>query len=181
MKKAIVYFSGFFKDEMLQPLIQHEASLSKAVKVKKYLKTVSDVKYALTIQLKKLHEARYGDLELNPFSIEEEQEIADLKKSATKKKKDLPAGKAGKGEKGSSLKETLAFYRAGKNIEEIARLRSLAASTIEGHLALLVKAGELDIHELMNAERLEIILHAIGEGEGSSMGRGRSLARLRER
>ena len=162
VKKAIVYFSGFFKDEMLQPLLQHEASLSKAAKVKKYLKKVGDVKYALTIQLKKLHGAGYGDLELNPFSIEEEQEIADLKKSATKEKKE-------KGEKGSSLKETLAFYRAGKNIEEIARLRSLAASTIEGHLALLVKAGELDIHELMNAERLEIILHAIGEGEGSSM------------
>jgi hypothetical protein len=162
VKKAIVYFSGFFKDEMLQPLIKHEASLSKAVKVKKYLKTVSDVKYALTIQLKQLHAARYGDVDFNPFSKEEEQEMADLKKAVTKKKKE-------KGEKGSSLKETLAFYRAGKNIEEIAKARTLAASTIEGHLALLVKAGELDIHELMNAERLEIILHAIGGGTSMTL------------
>ncbi len=162
VSKAIVYFSGFFKDEMLKPLLQHEASLSKSAKVKKYLKTVGDVKYSLTVQLQKLHGARYGDLELNPFSKEEEEEITTLKKSATKKKKE-------KGEKGSSLKETLAFYRAGKNIEEIARLRTLAGSTIEGHLALLVKSGDLDIHELMNAERLEIIMHAIGEGEGSSM------------
>ncbi len=160
VKKAIVYFSGFFKDEILQPLINHEASLSKAAKVKKYLKTVSDVKYALTIQLKQLHAARYGDLDFNPFSKEEGQEIADLKKAVTRKKKE-------KGEKGSSLKETLAFYRAGKSIEEIAKARTLAASTIEGHLALLVKAGELDIHELMNAERLEIIMHTIGEGESS--------------
>ena len=162
VKKAIVYFSAFFKDEMLLPLIQHEASLSKAAKVKKYLKTVGDVKYAFTIQLKQLHSARYGELDFNPFSKEEEQEIVDLKKAVTKKKKE-------KGEKGSSLKETLAFYRAGKSIEEIAKARSLAASTVEGHLALLVKAGELDIHELMNAERLEIILHAIGEGASMTL------------
>jgi len=162
VKKAIVYFSSFFKDEMLPLVIQHEASLSKAVKVKKYLKTVGDVKYALTVQLKQLHSARYGDLQLNPFSKDQDQEIIDLKKASTKKKKE-------KGEKGSSLKETLAFYRAGKGIEEIAKARALAASTIEGHLALLVKAGELDIHELMNSERLEIILHVIGEGSSMTL------------
>ena len=68
-----------------------------------------------------------------------------------------------------SLKETLAFYRGGKSIEEIAGIRKLAATTIEGHLALLVKSGELDIHELMNSERLEVILHTIQETDGILM------------
>ena len=48
-------------------------------------------------------------------------------------------------------------------------MRKLAVSTIEGHLALLIKSGELDIHELMNEERLQIILGALGQTEGASM------------
>jgi RecA/RadA recombinase len=161
VRKAIVYFSAFFKDEMLHPLAQHEAALSKALKVKKYLKTVGEVKYAITAQLQKLVKAHFGELIFNPFTEEEKEEIIHLKKIAVHKKE--------KAEKGSSLKETLAYYRAGKSIAEIAKARSLAYTTIEGHLALLVKSGELDIHELMNAERLEIIMHAIGEEQGSSM------------
>ncbi len=149
VRKAIDYFSNFFKDELLQPLAQHEASLRKAAKVKKYLKMVGDVKYALTMQLQKLRQARYGDLEFNPATEEEKNEIVDLKKSAVHKREK-------KAEKGSSLKETLAFYRAGKNIEEISKARKLAASTIEGHLALL-------------HERLEIIMHTIDETDGASM------------
>ncbi|MEK6783223.1 MAG: helix-turn-helix domain-containing protein [Bacteroidota bacterium] len=161
VKKAIVYFSGFFKNEILQPLLQHEASLSKVAKVKKYLKTVGDVKYAVTIHLQKLLKAHYGDLEFNPHTEGEEDEILNLKRTVVRKKE--------KAEKGSSLKETLAYYRAGKNIDEISKARSLAYTTIEGHLALLVKSGELDIHELMNSERLEIIQHAILETDGKSM------------
>ena len=160
VKKAIIYFSSFIKDEMLLPLTQHEKSLGKATKVKKYLKLVSDIKYAITIQLDILREARYGDLEFNPFSEKEKNEIIDVKKSTIKKEKT---------EKGSSLKETLVFYRSGKGIEEIAKARRLAYTTVEGHLALLVKSGELDIHELMNAERLDVIMHVINETEGISM------------
>ncbi|MBK5278255.1 MAG: helix-turn-helix domain-containing protein [Bacteroidia bacterium] len=161
VRKAIVYFSDFFKEELLHPLLQHEISLGKATRVKKYLKLVGGVKYALTIQIQKLHGARYGDLEIYKVTDEENIEIKNLKEAIVKKKK--------KAEKGSSLKETLAFYRAGKNIDEIAKARKLAASTVEGHLALLVKSGELDIHELMNGERLEVILHAIHESDGTSV------------
>ncbi len=161
VQKAIVYFSNFFKDELLHPIMEHEKSLGKATKVKKYLKIVGDIKYALAMQLQRLREARYGDLEFNPPTEEEKMEIINLKK--------VPVIKKEKAEKGSSLKETLAFYRGGKSIEEIAGIRKLAATTIEGHLALLVKSGELDIHELMNSERLEVILHTIQETDGILM------------
>jgi len=158
VRKAITYFSNFFTEEMLLPVQEHEASLKKATKVKKYSKIVGSVKYALAIQLSG---ARYGDLVFNPLSNEEKKKIDSLKKAAVKKKD--------KAEKGSSLRETLALYRAGKNIPEISKHRGLATTTIEGHLALLVKAGELDIHELMEDQRLEVILDALNSTGNTSM------------
>ena len=47
------------------------------------------------------------------------------------------------------------LYKAGKTIEEIARERSLANSTIEGHLAHFVSTGELDIFTLMERAQVE--------------------------
>ncbi len=61
------------------------------------------------------------------------------------------------------------MYRARKNIGEISKHRGLAATTIEGHLALLVKSGELDIHELMEDQRIEVILDALNSKGNTSM------------
>ncbi len=52
---------------------------------------------------------------------------------------------------------SLDLYKAGKTIDEIAQERSLARSTIEGHLAHFVGRGELDIHDLMDAAAVEEI------------------------
>ncbi len=45
--------------------------------------------------------------------------------------------------------QSFVFFRSGKTIEEIAELRGLQPSTIEGHLAHFIGAGELDILELL--------------------------------
>jgi uncharacterized protein YpbB len=59
--------------------------------------------------------------------------------------------------KGDSAKETYAYFMAGKSISDIANLRNLAISTIESHLAEMVKKGELDIFQLLTLEQLEHI------------------------
>ena len=46
-------------------------------------------------------------------------------------------------------------------IAEIAATRSMATSTIEGHLAYFVKTGELDVFKLMSNEKFEMIKQAI--------------------
>jgi uncharacterized protein YpbB len=146
---------------MLLPVQQHEASLKKASKVKKYSKIVGNVKYAVVMQLERLREARYGDIVFHTVSPEEQDEAKRMKRETVKKKE--------KAEKGSSLRETLALYRAGKSLEEISKYRGLAMSTLEGHLALLVKSGELDIHELMGDQRLEVILDVLNSTGNTSM------------
>ena len=52
---------------------------------------------------------------------------------------------------------------------EISRQRGLALSTIEGHMAQLIKVGDLNIHECMEENRIENILTVIREIEPDSM------------
>jgi uncharacterized protein YpbB len=53
--------------------------------------------------------------------------------------------------------QSFELYKAGKTVEEIARERSLATSTIEGHLGHFIGIGELDIFQLMQREQVEEI------------------------
>lgn len=70
--------------------------------------------------------------------------------------------KAGQSE--SATKQTsLQLYREGLDIAEIARRRSLAASTIEGHLAHYIAKGELAIGDFVSAERVALIAEAFAE------------------
>lgn len=55
---------------------------------------------------------------------------------------------------------TFDMFKQGKSILEIAAERKLAIGTIEGHLAEYVLNGELNISELIDAERLSIIISA---------------------
>ena len=49
------------------------------------------------------------------------------------------------------------MFKSGKKIEEIARERGFANSTIEGHLAKYVGKGELKPEEIISPEKAEII------------------------
>ncbi len=55
--------------------------------------------------------------------------------------------------------KTISFelFRSGKNIKEIAKVRDLACSTIEGHLAHFVVQGELNVYDLVDKPAVEKI------------------------
>ncbi len=48
---------------------------------------------------------------------------------------------------------SLELFKEGKTIEEIAKERSMAFTTIEGHLAHFAGTGEIDIHEFVTPEK----------------------------
>ena len=64
-----------------------------------------------------------------------------------------------------SLDETLALFRQGKSIPEIAYKRKLAFSTIEHHLAELIARKTIEIEELISVEKIKLIKKAIPEQE----------------
>lgn len=62
---------------------------------------------------------------------------------------------------GETFQESLALYQSGKSIDEIATIRGLSKSTIEGHLSKFVENGTLDITELIEKQTLAQILETI--------------------
>lgn len=52
---------------------------------------------------------------------------------------------------------TLALFREGKTVSDIAQERGVAVSTVEGHLAQFISAGQLSVYELIPAKKVETI------------------------
>jgi hypothetical protein len=62
------------------------------------------------------------------------------------------------------------LFTEGKSVEEIASLRGMAVSTIEGHLAHFIGTGELDITKFVTPEKLEIITDYFSTSENLLLG-----------
>jgi len=62
--------------------------------------------------------------------------------------------------------ETYKLYKQGISIGDIAQSRNLAVQTIEGHLAYYVQRGDINIEELINADKLLLIGAAIQDFKG---------------
>jgi len=72
-----------------------------------------------------------------------------------------------KGEKkpvGETMRTSLAMYKEGRTIEEIALTRNLNQSTIVGHLEKYVLSGELDINDFITAEKRKKAADLIKKG-----------------
>lgn len=68
------------------------------------------------------------------------------------------------GELSATSQKTLALFQAGCSIEEIATDRGLTASTVEGHLAEALEAGEpVDLGRLIADEKRHAIAEAMAE------------------
>jgi uncharacterized protein YpbB len=90
------------------------------------------------------------------LEIPERNELFKTEQASTKKEKAKkePAVKKPKAEKGATQLMTLAMYKDGLSIEEIAVQRTLAASTIETHLAAFILTGEISILEFLSPDDL---------------------------
>lgn len=66
---------------------------------------------------------------------------------------------------------TLTLFRQGKSIEEIAKERELAPSTIFSHLASFVASGAVDPRRLLSKEKHDLIFKVIAE-VGADKGKG---------
>lgn len=72
--------------------------------------------------------------------------------------------------KGDSHAESFRLFKEGKTIAEIASERNLAISTIEGHLCRFISSGEINIEEVIGKEKAAMILEALKDYDGTSVG-----------
>ena len=98
--------------------------------------------------------------QLNSIFSTSSKENTGVEQSGTikEKKKKLIKSASEKTEKVDTKEETLKIYKQGNNIETIAKIRSMAITTIEGHVAYFVTKGILNATEFMTAEKIENIL-----------------------
>lgn len=61
------------------------------------------------------------------------------------------------------------MYKEGKKIAEIAKVRNLAIGTIEGHLSRFIAGGEINIHELVSADKYKLIEAAFQKNEEATL------------
>jgi ATP-dependent DNA helicase RecQ len=77
------------------------------------------------------------------------------------KKEKKASGPKDKPEFSSTQRATLALYRDGAGIQEIAEQRNLSQVTIDGHLAAFVATGEVDVYRFVTKEKLDKIVGLI--------------------
>jgi hypothetical protein len=95
-------------------------------------------------------------------------------KSPKRERKDKPVEKDGKStvpkKKGDTHAETFKLYKEGKTVSDIAKERSLAVSTIEGHLCKFIRRRDISINELVSREKFVLIEAALKDFDGTSTG-----------
>lgn len=108
----------------------------------------------------------YGDIFLriiktymSDHNLESNIDALPQKKEKKSKKEKITGGE---GEKKISTKEqTYLLFREGKKLEEIAKQRGFALSTIQSHLIPYVASGEIAINDLVSTEKQKLITNAL--------------------
>jgi uncharacterized protein YpbB len=141
--EAIVAGRTFTKECLKTPELTHYL-IAKAAKVNQELRN-SDPMYAM---------------------LEEEETIPVIQRGKSKKK----AEKVPKEKKVSTYEITLQLFEAGKSINDIARERQFSQSTIEGHIAQLIRQEKIDISAVLTEERIRKIEGYLEGADGKSLG-----------
>ena len=166
VEAATEYFEPLFAD-FFERIERHIAELSKQKKgLKKYIREIQDLETLFYGQVQKIYKAR--DLIASIRSGEE------LTKAAMKVPAcgSTPSVEQETGKKAPQPKKkpdtktiSLQLFDEGKTVAEIAKERSLAVITIQGHIAHWVEAGEIDISRLVHQQALDEIAAAFKQLE----------------
>ncbi len=146
--KAIEYFTENIFTHLIAPLHTHIQEFAFKSRVKKYVRHAQALEETFWNKLEKLYQAHFSDEKL--FMGETKHTRESLAQAIT-------SVTSGKKEKGGTYKDTLVLYKEGMKLEDIASARSLAISTIKGHIARWIQSGEIDVHEVLPAETIQRI------------------------
>jgi len=162
---AVHYFIKETEEKLLASLNGHVEKMEIKSKTKKYIKELIALRTRIErrkLQLQNLENISKAMLESgNGESVLKTVEA--LQQPLIIEKNDKQTHIKNKAQKGETQRISLKMFKNGSSITEIAKQRSLAFSTIEGHLAGFVATGELDVLDIVNEAKLEKILGLIDE------------------
>ena len=162
---ACSFFIREIEEKILTSLSDHIEFMRIKKKTKKYVKLILELKYA--VERKK---AELQNITNVAKVMYESGNTLDISRTANALQKPVvidvkPDRKISKSkpEKGETQRISLELFRKGKKIAEIAVERSLAYSTVEGHLAGFISSGEIKILELVEKVKLDKISKLLEE------------------
>lgn len=144
VQKASHYYIRRLHKELYEPLVFQLASLDAIPRIKKYKQQLQSAIDLTWHKIQLLQTATLNDNLLSDPSLH----VSPIRPEPIPPPEAKP-----KKVKGESARESLAYFLAGKSIEEIAQLRQMATSTIEGHLVTHILLGELAPEALMSTEQ----------------------------
>ncbi len=172
VRKANQYFKPRLQ-KFSKRVIDHIANVGEQKGVKTYIRELRDLETAFYERMQLLHKAGV----LVTAMIEDKEPTRDLTDDHGLKterqamltegamdilerhKKDKKNRKP-KAAKGYSTELSLAIYKEGKSVEEIASIRELAQSTIMSHMAENVRKGLLPVSDFLDEQKLDQVLRA---------------------
>lgn len=167
---ALVYFRGLF-EELDKLLDDHAELMKKEARLTKYQRELAALRQAILLRKGKMEqtisiaEALCKDTPISEISL-----LIQQMNRLNLQQEEIREPKAVKKEVGASLNESLQMCRDGFSIKEIASTRSLALSTIEGHLITGIGRGELEADYLVSATTREQVIKTIERLGSSQLG-----------
>jgi len=176
LKKGSAYYKKFLQQN-IAVLLRHLEEMKQKKRVKSYVTSLTDLDQLFSKKLEEVDKAVYltecileGRYDYNFSSLAEQrtQERAQVlteiqSKVAPKKSKKEKGVKKTKKDEVSTHDLSLKLLEFGMTIEDIAKERGLALSTIEGHLAKAVEKGRLGIDKLLSEANITLITRALKE------------------
>lgn len=151
--KAKAYFSKIIHEELINPVNGLQAFFKGKTKVKQLARATDELETVLWKKLNEVQRITFGEFTFEIPMIE---------------RKEQPKAATAKAEKGSTKLQTLAFYRQGMTVEEIAKQRGFAVGTIEGHLSEFVASGEVNVFDFITKQILDEVRAAVEKAGSDS-------------
>ncbi|WP_207511197.1 helix-turn-helix domain-containing protein [Longitalea luteola] len=164
VKAGSTYFSAAM-EAMETAIKEHIAVIKVKPKVKKYVSTLQQLLLLPQRKKQQLQQAvQITEGLVNGVDTPDLlARVEENKRSESIRVVEEAAAKTTKPQRGDSNRISLQLFKEGKNIEEIASVRGLAPSTIEGHLIPFIKTGDIDIKDIVAEDKLAVILQAVEE------------------
>jgi len=179
IEKGSAYYIGFV-EKNLRLLLKHIQEVKQFSRTKTYLDALAEIDLILMknweqmdkardvaeaiIQGKEIKKNLERDTERSllrrKLATDAEKEAEKNPKNTSRKSGKTRKGKKEKGavpQKGATYEATYALVKDGLSVAEIAEKRGMAQSTIEGHIAKGIEAGDVDINKFMSEDDRETI------------------------
>lgn len=181
IEKGTTYYMALIQKNS-RLLITHIVEVSQFSKTKTYLNVLEEVDASIVKKQKQIRSLKYiidsvlDGKEIKPdpalakkISVERETMIkaveaevkANPKFSKLKTGRKRKSKSGAKAEKGETYKKSLAMFKEGQTIDDVAETRGLSVGTIEGHAARLIADAEIDIDHFMSKDDAQTIAKAI--------------------